>query len=67
MINQTSQLMNDSRQKKSRVSAWLIIGVLVLIALLIIWLTFSEMAGDENGTEITMLNTAVAAAQNLLT
>lgn len=59
--------MNDTKEKKSRVSAWLVIGVLVLITLLIIWLTFSEMAGDENGTEITMLNAAASAAQNLLT
>lgn len=55
------------RKKKSRVNAWLVIGAVVLIVLLIIWLTFSEMAGDENGTELTLLNAATSVAQNLLT
>lgn len=59
--------MNDTKEKKSRVNAWLVIGAVVLIVLLIIWLTFSEMAGDENGTELTLLNAAASVAQNLLT
>lgn len=35
-----------AQDKKSRTSAWLIIGVLVLIVLLIIWLTIADLFGD---------------------
>ncbi len=33
-------------KKKSRTPAWLVIGVLVLIILLIIWLTVADLFGD---------------------
>ncbi|MBD5308751.1 MAG: hypothetical protein HDS15_05675 [Bacteroides sp.] len=39
--------MSDSRNNgKKKVAPWLIIGVLVLIALLLIWLTVADMFGD---------------------
>lgn len=40
-----SDLRNNGK-KKSKVGAWLVIGVLVLIALLLIWLTVADMFGD---------------------
>lgn len=33
-------------KKKTRTQTWLIIGVVVLIALLIIWLTVADFFGD---------------------
>lgn len=33
-------------KKKNNVSGWLIVGVLILIALLIIWLTVADLFGD---------------------
>lgn len=36
----------DSDKKKKKTSVWLIIGVLVLIALLLIWLSVADMLGD---------------------
>lgn len=33
-------------KKKSHVGGWLIIGVLVLIALLLVWLTVADLFGD---------------------
>lgn len=37
--------MSDHKQPK-KTPAWLIIGVIVLIALLIIWLTVADFFGD---------------------
>lgn len=37
--------MNDSK-RKVRPNLWLIIGVVVLIILLLLWLTFADLAGD---------------------
>lgn len=36
----------NKRKKKNRVNVWLVIGVLILIALLIIWLTIADLWGD---------------------
>jgi len=36
----------EQPKRKSRTSTWLIIGVLVLIALLILWLTVADLFGD---------------------
>lgn len=40
--------MNDTERnnKKSRINGWLLVGVLVLIALLLIWLTVADLFGD---------------------
>ncbi len=35
-----------SEKEKSRVSPWLIVGVVVLILLLILWLTIADVFGD---------------------
>lgn len=35
-----------SDKEKSRISVWLIIGVVVLIVLLIVWLTVADLFGD---------------------
>ena len=37
--------MNDSKRKVSP-NLWLIIGAVVLIILLLLWLTFADLAGD---------------------
>ena len=34
------------KKEKSRVNVWLIVGVVVLIALLLIWLTVADLLGD---------------------
>ena len=34
------------RKEKSKTNLWLIVGVLVLIALLIVWLTVADIFGD---------------------
>ncbi|MCI9607763.1 MAG: hypothetical protein HFJ94_06280 [Muribaculaceae bacterium] len=36
----------EKYDKKPKTSAWLIIGVLVLIALLIVWLTVADFTGN---------------------
>lgn len=36
----------DSDKKKKKANIWLIIGVVVLIALLLIWLSVADMLGD---------------------
>lgn len=36
----------DNSNKKTKTSAWLIVGALVLIALLIIWLTVADFTGN---------------------
>lgn len=36
----------DKENRKSRVNGWLIAGVLILIALLLIWLTIADLWGD---------------------
>ena len=46
-----------SKEKKSRVNKWLIVGVLVLIALLLVWLTVADMLGD---TDVAALILPVA-------
>lgn len=33
-------------QKKSKVNGWLVAGVLILIALLLVWLTIADLWGD---------------------
>ncbi len=35
-----------SEKEKSRISVWLIIGVVVLIILLFVWLTVADFFGD---------------------
>ncbi len=35
-----------SRNKTNRASVWVAIGAIFLIILLIIWLTFADLAGD---------------------
>lgn len=37
--------MNDSK-RRVRPNLWLIIGVVVLIILLLLWLTFADLMGD---------------------
>ena len=37
--------MDDSK-RKVRPNLWLIIGAVVLIILLLLWLTFADLAGD---------------------
>lgn len=32
--------------KRKKVNAWLVIGVLILIALLLVWLTIASFTGD---------------------
>lgn len=36
----------SKNENKSRVSTWLIVGVIVLIVLLFVWLTFADLFGD---------------------
>ncbi len=43
-----------SKEKKSRVSTWLVIGVLVLIALLLVWLTVADLLGDTDVAALIM-------------
>lgn len=45
-------------RKKSRTSTWLIVGVLVLIALLIIWLTIADLFGDTDVAAQTLSGAA---------
>lgn len=33
-------------KKRKKINAWLLVGVLVLIALLIVWLTIASFFGD---------------------
>lgn len=35
-----------SKDKKSRVNTWLLVGVIVLIVLLLVWLTIADFFGD---------------------
>lgn len=43
-------------EKKKKVNAWLIIGVLVLIILLLVWLTIASFMGD---TDVAAFNDTV--------
>lgn len=43
-----------SKENKSRVSTWLVIGVLVLIALLLVWLTVADLLGDTDVAALIM-------------
>ncbi|MDE6267127.1 MAG: hypothetical protein K2M07_07250 [Muribaculaceae bacterium] len=36
----------ESRPRKGKTSIWVAIGAVVLIILLILWLTFADLAGD---------------------
>ncbi len=54
-----------AQDKKSRTSAWLIIGVLVLIVLLIIWLTIADLFGDTD-VAAQVINTTIPAMGHLL-
>lgn len=38
--------MSDSDKKNKKVSAWLVVGVIVLIGLLLLWLSVAEFFGD---------------------
>lgn len=38
-------IMNDSK-RRVRPNLWLIIGVVILIVLLLLWLTFADLTGD---------------------
>lgn len=47
--NEERRIERESRnegKKKSRLSMWLILGVVILIALLLIWLTVADLFGD---------------------
>lgn len=46
ILSHTPIKTHTMEKRKSRVSGWLIVGVLVLIALLIIWLTVADLFGD---------------------
>ena len=57
--------MSDSRNNgKKKVGTWLIIGVLVLIALLLIWLTVADMFGDTD-VAAQLLNSAGKSVASL--
>lgn len=43
-----------SKENKSRVSTWLVIGVLILIALLLVWLTVADLLGDTDVAALIM-------------
>ena len=49
-------------KSSNKTSVWLVIGALVLIILLILWLTFADLAGD---TDVAAYNT-LAPAHDLL-
>lgn len=49
--------------KKSSVSIWLVIGVIVLIVLLFVWLTFADLWGD---TDVAAYIPVADSFQNLL-
>lgn len=38
--------MDSKKHNKSRINGWLLAGVLILIALLLIWLTVADILGD---------------------
>lgn len=47
--NEERRMERESREggkKKSRLSMWLILGVVILIALLLVWLTVADLFGD---------------------
>ncbi len=56
--------MNDreSRDKKGegKISGWLIVGVLALIALLLIWLTVADLFGDTDVAAFINYNPSLA-------
>lgn len=43
---QTVLAMSKHKDKKSRTSAWVVVGTIVLIVLLLIWLTYADLLGD---------------------
>ncbi len=49
----------DKNNKKLGISPWLVVGVLVLIALLIVWLTVADMTGS---TDVNAIMPAVKGA-----
>ena len=56
----------DKNNKKLGISPWLVVGVLVLIALLIVWLTVSDMTGSTDVNAIVMPAVKGAALSGLL-
>ena len=48
----------EQPKRKSHISAWLVIGVLVLIALLILWLTVADLFGDTDVAAQVLNNVA---------
>ncbi len=56
----------DKNNKKLGISPWLVVGVLVLIALLIVWLTVADMTGSTDVNAIVMPAVKGAALSGLL-
>lgn len=54
-FNQNNYIMPSER--KNKVNAWLVVGVIVLIVLLFGWLTFADMAGDTDVSSDTNFST----------
>lgn len=38
--------MSKHKDKKSRTSAWVVVGSIILIVLLLVWLTYADLLGD---------------------
>lgn len=56
--------MDEKNRKKSRINGWLLVGVLILIALLLLWLTIADLWGD---TDVAALATPVSNFLNIIT
>lgn len=51
--------MSSKNQRISRPSAWLVVGVIVLIILLIIWLTIADLWGDTDVAAMVLPNVSI--------
>lgn len=51
--------MSSKNQRISRPSAWLVVGVIVLIILLIIWLTIADLWGDTDVVAMVLPNVSI--------
>ena len=49
--------------KKTAISVWLVIGVIVLVILLILWLTIADLWGD---TDVAAYNNLIQNSNELL-
>lgn len=67
-LNYKHQMEIEMKEKNrsSRVSVWLVIGVLVLIALLIVWLTIADLWGDTDVAAFITRAGALAPAEILV-